>query len=111
LTLLSLFLHGVVFRESQFPFTRRSFFGAVMAKTKPNESGLTVVVRKRLTPEEVIAQFRTEIEQSAKAKHWNERDKLQQIVNELFPNAVDGRDKLSGDSFSVDEHDAVDQVL
>jgi hypothetical protein len=30
---------------------------------------------------------------------------------ELFPNAVDGRDNLSGDSFSVDEHDAVDQVF
>jgi hypothetical protein len=29
---------------------------------------------------------------------------------ELFPKAVDGRDKLSGDSFSIDEHDAVDQV-
>jgi hypothetical protein len=33
------------------------------------------------------------------------------IDNELFPNAVDGRDNLSGDSFSVDEHDAVDQVF
>jgi hypothetical protein len=31
--------------------------------------------------------------------------------DELFPNAVDGRDNLSGDSFSVDEHDAVDQVF
>ena len=30
---------------------------------------------------------------------------------ELFPKAVDGRDRLSGDSFSVDEHDVVDQVL
>ena len=31
---------------------------------------------------------------------------------ELFPKPVDGRDRLSGDvSFSVDEHDAVDQVL
>ena len=30
---------------------------------------------------------------------------------EIFPKAVDGRDRLSGDSFSVDEHDAVDQVL
>jgi hypothetical protein len=32
-------------------------------------------------------------------------------IQELFPNAVDGRDNLSGDSFSVDEHDAVDQVF
>jgi energy-coupling factor transporter ATP-binding protein EcfA2 len=32
-------------------------------------------------------------------------------LQELFPNAVDGRDNLSGDSFSVDEHDAVDQVF
>ena len=30
---------------------------------------------------------------------------------ELFPNPVDGRDSLSGFSFSVDEHNAVDQVL
>ena len=30
---------------------------------------------------------------------------------ELFPKAVDGRDRLSGESFSVDEHDAVDQLL
>ena len=30
---------------------------------------------------------------------------------ELFPKAVDGRDRLSGELFSVDEHDAVDQVL
>ncbi len=30
---------------------------------------------------------------------------------ELFPKAVDGRDRSSGFSFSVDEHDAVDQVL
>src|SRR5688572_32484942 len=29
---------------------------------------------------------------------------------ELFPKAVDGRDSSSGDPFSVDEHDAVDQV-
>jgi hypothetical protein len=33
------------------------------------------------------------------------------VRRELFPNAVDGRDNLSGDSFSVDEHDAVDQVF
>jgi hypothetical protein len=33
------------------------------------------------------------------------------FLPELFPNAVDGRDNLSGDSFSVDEHDAVDQVF
>src|SRR5207244_5449776 len=32
-------------------------------------------------------------------------------TKELFPKVVDGRDRLSGDSFSVDEHDAVDQVL
>ena len=32
--------------------------------------------------------------------------------DELFPKPVDGRDRLSGDvSFSVDEHDAVDQLL
>jgi hypothetical protein len=30
---------------------------------------------------------------------------------EIFPKAVDGRDSSSGFSFSVDEHDAVDQVL
>ena len=31
---------------------------------------------------------------------------------EIFPKVVDGRDRLSGDpSHSVDEHDAVDQVL
>ena len=32
-------------------------------------------------------------------------------VIELSPKVVDGRDSLSGDSFSVDEHDAVDQLL
>jgi hypothetical protein len=31
--------------------------------------------------------------------------------SELFPNPVDGRDNLSGKFFTVDEHDAVDQVL
>ena len=31
--------------------------------------------------------------------------------SELFPKAVDVRDKSSGFSFSVDEHDAVDQVF
>jgi hypothetical protein len=32
--------------------------------------------------------------------------------HELFPKAVDGRARSSGDSsFPVDEHDAVDQVL
>ena len=30
--------------------------------------------------------------------------------DELFPNPVDGRDNLSGDPFTVDEHDAVDQL-
>jgi hypothetical protein len=30
---------------------------------------------------------------------------------ELFPKVVDRDDRSSGDSFSVDEHDAVDQVL
>lgn len=33
------------------------------------------------------------------------------IAMELFPKAVDGRDNLSGLSYPVDEHDAVDQVL
>ena len=33
------------------------------------------------------------------------------MLLELFPKAVDEHDRLSGDSFSVDEHDAVDQFL
>ena len=37
---------------------------------------------------------------------------LVRFALELFPKPVDGRDRLSGDvSFSVDEHDAVDQLL
>ena len=36
---------------------------------------------------------------------------LLNINHELFPKPVDGDDRLSGDSFSVDEHDAVDQFL
>jgi hypothetical protein len=40
-----------------------------------------------------------------------DRRHLDRSFEELFPNAVDGRDNLSGDSFSVDEHDAVDQVF
>ncbi|HEY1685668.1 MAG TPA: hypothetical protein VGG19_12950 [Tepidisphaeraceae bacterium] len=31
-------------------------------------------------------------------------------VQELFPKAVDGVGSLSASSFTVDEHDAVDQV-
>jgi hypothetical protein len=40
-----------------------------------------------------------------------ENPKFSPASREIFPKAVDGRDRLSGDSFSVDEHDAVDQVL
>jgi hypothetical protein len=38
-------------------------------------------------------------------------DSNTQLATELFAKAVDGRDNSSGFSFSVDEHDAVDQVL
>ena len=37
------------------------------------------------------------------------RDELPSL--ELFPKAVDGRASSSGFPFSIDEHDAVDQVL
>ena len=36
---------------------------------------------------------------------------IDEVSREVFPKVVDGRDRLGGDSFSVDEHDAVDQVL
>jgi hypothetical protein len=41
----------------------------------------------------------------------HEREAITRIPSEIFPKAVDGRASSSGLSFSVDEHDAVDQVF
>ncbi|MGB7158990.1 MAG: hypothetical protein WBD40_13035 [Tepidisphaeraceae bacterium] len=63
---------------------------------------------RRLIPAEPLERAVLDIvrDMLVNAPDWKDR-----LVNELFPKAVDGGDSLSGDSFSVDEHDAVDQVL
>jgi hypothetical protein len=56
---------------------------------------------------------RARAESSALSERTRESNGLSnvRICVEIFPKAVDGRASSSGVSFSVDEHDAVDQVL
>ncbi len=45
------------------------------------------------------------------SRFWRVKFSGRAVSLELFPKAVDGRDNSSGSSFSIDEHDAVDQIF